>query len=272
MSGGAALLIATLIGVFITPDGIVIGTDSALSDLGGHVGREQKYCITGPRSVVTMQGAYVLADTETKASVELHNRFRELCSQIGSSLSPMTLRAQAEHIANALKADLIAFFERMPAEAVVNYASNPVIARVAVTGYGERGPESVVVGLGIASERSTNRWQAQVQPLARLTFSACGVRFHGQEGVVNILRTDKGVRLPKAELQKSDVSALATLLQGNCAGASTSSATAMFVQAVRMTVTFGPGFGVPQGSVSPPMDIVVIPRDGVIETKQVTSW
>jgi hypothetical protein len=143
---------------------------------------------------------------------------------------------------------------------------------VAVTGYGERGPESVVVGLGIASERSTNRWQAQVQPLARLTFSMCGVRFHGQEGVVNILRTDKGVRLPKAELQKSDVSALATLLQGNCAGASTSSATAMFVQAVRMTVTFGPGFGVPQGSVSPPMDIVVIPRDGVIETKQVTSW
>ena len=82
---------ATLIGVFITPDGIVIGADTALSNLGGQVASQQKYCITGPRSVATMQGAYWLEDSVTKATVELHNRFRELCSQVGSSLSPMTL-------------------------------------------------------------------------------------------------------------------------------------------------------------------------------------
>jgi hypothetical protein len=34
---GGALLIATLIGVFITPDGIVIGADTALSSIGGYV-------------------------------------------------------------------------------------------------------------------------------------------------------------------------------------------------------------------------------------------
>ena len=87
-----ALLVATLIGVFITPDGIVIGADTALSNLGGQVASQQKYCITGPRSVATMQGAYLLEDTVTKATVELHNRFRDLCEQVGSSLSPMTLR------------------------------------------------------------------------------------------------------------------------------------------------------------------------------------
>ena len=94
-----ALLVATLIGVFITPDGIVIGADTALSTLGGQVANQQKYCITGPRSVATMQGAYLLEDTVTKATVELHNRFRDLCGQVGNSLSPMTLEQQAALVA-----------------------------------------------------------------------------------------------------------------------------------------------------------------------------
>ena len=272
MGAGIALLVATLIGVFITPDGIVVGTDTALSNLGGQVASQQKYCITGTRSVATMQGAYWLEDSVTKATVELHNRLRELCAQVGT-LSPMTLRQQADHIANALKADLVEFLERLPPEAVVSYASNPVIARVAVSGYSEKGPESVVVGIGIATDRATNRWEAQVRPFARLTFStACGVRFHGQESVVSILQTDKGVRIPKAELQQTDVARLAGLLRGECGDASTRSAPGMFLQAVRLTVTLGPGFGVPQGAVSLPVDIVVIPRDGAIDVQRVTSW
>ena len=267
-----ALLLATLIGVFITPDGIVIGADTALSNIGGQVASQQKYCVTGPRSVATMQGSYSLKDTVTDATVELNERFRELCSQIGS-LPPMTLRQQADHIANALKTDLVKFLERLPAADVVTmYSSRPVVARVAVTGYGERGPESIVVGLGIASERSASRWEAQVQPLARLTFMDCGVRFQGQDDVVNLVRTDKGVRLPKAELQQPDVAKLSSLLRGECGDASIRSTPAMFVQAVRLTMTLGPGFGIPQGTVGLPIDIVVIPRDGAIEVTQIKSW
>ena len=267
-----ALLVATLIGVFITPDGIVIGADTALSNLGGQVASQQKYCITGPRSVATMQGAYWLEDSVTKATVELHNRFRDLCGQVGNSLSPMTLEQQAEHIANELRTDLVDFLQRLPAADVITYASQPVVARIAVSGYGERGPESVVVGLGIAIDRPTNRWEAQVRPLARLTFSECGVRFHGQESVVNVVRTDKGVRIPRSELQQPDVAKLSSLLRGECGDASIRSAPAMFVQAVRLTMTLGPGFGIPQGSVGLPIDIVVIPREGSIEVTQVKSW
>ena len=209
----------------------------------------------------------------TKETAELHNRFRDLCTQVGSSLSPMTLRQQADHIAYALKADLVKFLEGLPAAAVVaTYSSSPVVARVTVTGYGERGPESIVVGLGIAIERATGRWEAQVQPLSRLTFSDCGVRFQGQEGVVNIVRTDKGVRIPRAELQQPDVLKLGSLLNGDCADASIRSAPAMFVQAVRLTMTLGPGFGVPQGAVGLPIDIVTIPREGAIEVTQIKSW
>jgi hypothetical protein len=266
-----ALLFATLIGVFITPDGIVVGADTALSNLGGTVGSQQKYCVTSPRSVATMQGQYWLEDAVTRATVELHGRFRELCTQIGSSLTSMTLRQQADHIANALKSDLVAFLERLPAAAVLSaYASSPVVARIAVSGYGVAGPESVVVGLGIAMDRPTNRWEAQVQPLARLTFSECGVRFHGHESVVTALRTDKGI--PPPEREQADVAKLTTLLRGNCADASTRAAAAMFVQAVRLTMSLGPGFAIPQGAVSPPIDIVVIPREGPIDVSRVTSW
>jgi len=272
MGAGIALLVATLIGVFITPDGIVVGTDTALSNLGGQVASQQKYCITGTRSVATMQGAYWLEDSVTKATVELHNRFRELCAQVGT-LSPMTLRQQADHIANAIKADLVEFLERLPAVDVVNtYASSPVVARVTVTGYEERGPESVVVGIGLAIDRAKNRWEAQVRPLARLTFSDCGVRFQGQESVVNVLRTDKGVRIPRIELTHPDVAKLSGLLNGNCAQASVQSAVSMFVQAVRLTIVLGNGFGVPSGAVSLPIDVVTIPRDGAIEVSRVESW
>jgi hypothetical protein len=259
--------------VFITPNNIVIDADTALSNVSGHVASQQKFCVTGPRSVATMQGAYWLRDRVTEATVELHNRFRELCSQVGDSLSPMTLREQANRIANALRTDLTGFLEGLPAADVVAiYSSSPVVARVAVSGFGERGPESVVVGLGVAIDRTTNRWEVQVQPLSRLTFSDCGVRFHGQESVVTVLRTDKGVRIPKAELQQADVAKLAGVLRGECGEATTRSAPAMFLQAVRLTVTLGPGFGVPQGSVGLPVDIVTIPRDGSIEVTQITAW
>jgi hypothetical protein len=46
----------------------------------------------------------------------------------------------------------------------------------------------------------------------------------------------------------------------------------MFLQAVRLTVTLGPGFGVPPGTVALPVDVVVIPREGSIETTRLTSW
>ena len=266
------LLVATLIGVFITPDGIVIGADSALSNVGGQVASQQKYCVTGPRSVATMQGAYWLEDTVTKATAELHNRFREVCGQVGSATSPMTLQQQADQIANGLRADLVGFLEQMPAKDVITYASEPVVARIAVSGYGESGPESVVLGLGIAIDRPTNQWEVQVRPLARLTFSQCGVRFHGQESVVAVLRTDTGVRIPKVEFQQPDVTKLAGLLKGECGATTTRSATAMFLQAVRLTVTLGPGFGVPPGTVALPVDVVVIPREGSIETTRLTSW
>jgi hypothetical protein len=272
-SAGIALLYATLIGVFITPDGIVVGSDSALSNLAGQVAREQKYCVTGPKSVATLQGSYQLQDTVTKATVGLYDRFRDLCSQLHGSLAPLELQDQLNQIANGLKTDLERFLGTLPAADVIQmYSSNPVVARIAVTGYGKDGAQSIVVGLGVATDRATNRWEARVSPLPRLSFSGCGVRFHGQDGVVGALRNEGDVRLAPAELQNPDVTRLAGLIRGNCAGASPQSASTMFLQAVRLTVTFGPGFGIPQGTVGMPADVIVIPREGGPDVTRHESW
>src|SRR5687768_1310952 len=84
---GFAMLFATLIGVFITPDGIVVGTDTAVSSRRGQSIRE-KYCVTGPRSVATLQGVYELTDTETQATVALYDHFRDFCAQIDRTQLP----------------------------------------------------------------------------------------------------------------------------------------------------------------------------------------
>jgi len=268
-----ALLFATLIGVFITPDGIVVGSDTALSDLTGQVASQQKYCVTGPRSVATLQGSYLLQDSVTNATIELYRRFRDLCSQFEGSRPSVTLREQAEYIGNTLKADLVAFLERLPAAEVARtYSSSPVVARIAVTGYGDKGPESVVVGLGIVTDRATNKWQVLVRDLSRLTFAECGVRFHGQEDVVAALRKETDRRIAPAERQNADVTKLSALVRGNCSEASIRSAPSMFVQAVRLTVTLGVGFGIPKGTVSLPIDVVVIPRDGLLDVTHIDSW
>src|SRR6187549_3530038 len=130
--GSFALLFATLIGVFITPDGIVVGADSAVSSRRGQSTRE-KYCVTGPHGVSTLQGVYELTDTETNATVALYDEFREWCARIDRTQLPATLRGQAQFIAEALRTALDRFLEDVPAiEVLRQYSSNPVVARIAV--------------------------------------------------------------------------------------------------------------------------------------------
>jgi hypothetical protein len=269
-----SLLVATLIGVFITPDGIVIGADTALSNLGGQVASQQKYCITGPRSVATMQGAYSLEDTVTKATVELQNRFKELCAEVGGSMSPMPLRAQAEHIANGLKADLVEFLEqsacgsgrelrvesrrrqscrewlqrKRSGERRGWYRNRDRSRNESMGGAGASSRAPDVLGrlrceIPRAGERRHRRadGQRRAHPQSRHTTA----RSRETRRIVD--EASAGTRQPRRRAR-------------------------MFLQAVRLTVTLGPGFGVPQGAVSLPIDIVVIPRDGAIDVQRVTSW
>lgn len=270
---GLPFLFATLIGVFLTPDGIVVGADTSVSNRGGQESTRQKYCVVGPRAVATLQGVYELTDTETKATVALYDGFRELCAQTDRSRLPPTLRGQALSIAEALRASLVAFLDGVPAAEVVRrYASSSIVARVAVSGYDSNRPASVVVGLGVAVDVKSGRWEAQVQGLPRLTFDACGARFHGQDVVLTALRNQTDVRIPRGERQKADVTKLASVMRDNCAGVSIRSVPDLFRAATRLTMTLGTGFGIPKGSVNVPLDVVVIPTVGDIVVSRIDSW
>ena len=272
MTAGLSLLFATLIGVFITPDGIVVGADTAISSRSGQSMR-QKYCVTGPRAVSTLQGVYELTDRETNATVALYDHFREFCGKIDRTQLPPTLRGQAQFIAEALRTALDTFLEDVPAAEVVRqYASNPVVARISVSGYDEHGAGSVVVGLGIATDRATNRWETQIRNISNLTFQECGARFHGQEVVVLSLRSSRDLRVPKIERQKPDVEKLRSLVGGSCSDVSVRFAPRLFAEAARLTVAYGKGFGIQPGVVNLPLDIIVIPKDGTLDVSRLNTW
>src|SRR6185295_14776193 len=100
----------------------------------------QKYCVTGPRSVATLQGVYELTDTETQATIALYDRFREFCAEIDRTQLPPTLREKAAYIAEALRTSLDTFLRGVPADEVIRqYGSSPVVGRVAVSGYDDGG-------------------------------------------------------------------------------------------------------------------------------------
>ena len=270
--GTFALFFATLIGVFITPDGIVVGADTAISSRAG-TSMRQKYCVTGPHVVSTLQGVYELTDTETKATLALYDEFREFCGKIDRTQLPPTLRGQAQFIAEALKSALDTFLKDVPAvEVVRQYSSSPVVARIAVSGYDEHGPGSVVVGLAIATDPATNRWETQIRIISSLTFKECGVRFHGQEVVVQSLRSARDLRVPKPERQKPDVETLKSLVGGSCSDASIALVPRLFAEAARLTVAYGKGFGIQPGVVNLPLDIIVIPKNGTLDVTRLNTW
>lgn len=268
----APFILATLIGVFITPDGVVVGTDTSISNRAGRISARQKYCVTGPRTVATLQGVYYLEDTETRTTVALYDRFQELCADAGRTTPSASLRTQAERIATALQETLDAFLATVPAGDVIRtYALRPVVARVAVSGYDGAGAGSVVIGLGIATDAKSNRWEIQIRGLSRSTFAECGARFHGQEVVVEALRAG-GPRIPAAERQKESVARLAAALKGGCALLSTVGAPGLFAEAARLTIGLGIQFGIPAGSVSLPLDVVTIPAAGPIRATRIESF
>ena len=268
---GLTLLFATLIGVFITPDGIVVGADTAITSRSGQSSR-QKYCVTGPRSVATLQGVYELRDTETNATVALYDHFRDFCARIDRTQLPPKLPDKAEYIAEALREALDRFLRDVPAaEVIARYASSPIVARVAVSGYDDEGPSSAVVGLGIATDTAANKWQVQVRDLSRLTFRECGVRFHGQDVVVLALRNGSDARISASEREKPDAKRLSALIGGSCSDASRQSAPDLFAEAVRLTMALGNSFGIQPGVVNLPLDLVVIPRSGDMTVSRIDS-
>ncbi len=200
----------------------------------------------------------------------LYEHFRQICAEIDRTRLPRALGPQARVIAELVRAKLTAFLETVPAaDVVARYSSSPLVARVAVSGYDDDGPGSVVVGVGVATDAKSKRWEAQVTGLSGPTFETCGARFHGQDVVVAAVRSGTDVRIPIVERQKESVARLSAALRDECSDTSMKSAPGMFREAARLTMGLGTGFGIPRGAVNLPLDVVVIPSSGAIEVSRI---
>ena len=95
------LVAATLIGVFLTPSGIVVGADGAGGVSDGTFVVLRKVVICGPRSIATLSGT-TAGSTELsgrRVMLDSHKIIAEACKSLQPSQS---VRTQTAEIARAL--------------------------------------------------------------------------------------------------------------------------------------------------------------------------
>lgn len=263
------MLVATLIGFFITAEGILIGADTAVTNNEGFRLIRPKYCQTGPHTVATLQGQYYFDHPPSKSTAALYNLFRDVCGAIERSGKPQGVAEQADAIIEVLRAEMAKYLARVPARDVELHPDSIVVARVTVAGYDGSQPVVTARGLSIIGTAET-RWEARSVVLPRLSFAACGSRFQGEEAVVEALRSGD-VRISPGDLRTPEVAALRRP-DGDCAKRDLAAARAMFVAATRLTIALGSQFNIRGGAVGPPVDLVVIPANGIVKAERLEKW
>src|SRR5262245_20369125 len=128
------LLIKTLIGIFITPIGIIVGANTAMSHQGRFIGTTSKYCQTTSLSVATIQGTYSAArPTSGVPEVEPLKQFTKICDTFAEGTP---VQQQAIRFADQIRRDFAGFGARISSDefgGLINPA-DPHIVYVMVAG------------------------------------------------------------------------------------------------------------------------------------------
>jgi hypothetical protein len=173
---------------------------------------------------------------------------------------------QADEISKRLTESLDAHLARVPPSEFVRLYKSLVVARVTVAGYENSRPKVDVRGIAVLGDGS-NGWRVQTQTLPRLTFSQCGVRFQGEEAVVDALKSDTDSRLRREDRTRPEVSLLKSP-DGKCSDAAT--ARSLFLTVVRLTIAHAPEFGIRDGAVGEPFDLMWIPESGDLRVERLS--
>ena len=259
--------IATLIGFVIASGGIFIGADTAVSNETGRLLTRPKYCQTGPRTVATFQGEVYFEHLGSGSTAPLYDLFHETCAELQKSNRPRPVVVQAEEFAERLTGSLAAHLARVPRAEFVRRIPSRVVTRISVAGYEYSIAAVDVRGIAILGN-AIDGWRAQSLRLSRLTFAQCGVRFQGEEAVVEALKTGTDRRLPPEEQNRPELSHWRNR-DGQCADQAT--ARALFLTALRLTISHGPAFKIQEGAVGPPIDLIWIPEKGEVQVTRLPS-
>lgn len=255
-------MFGTLIGVFITSAGIVLGVDSVLwnSPASGPT-RIDKTCLLSPRTVAAFEGGY--GDDRF-----LHRRFEESCTVLRRASATLSVEERADRLAGKLKQAYEARLGPVPVEA----ASLPApgsrhVASVVVAGYDGMTP--LVTVREIRWERSRKgKWQVVVDT-GKLSFQDCGAKFIGEDGVASLL-LDTSVHFAQVKQSREVRAAVAANRhrQSDSCFLSTFSveeAKGLYRTAVVLTIDHAEEFVIQSGAVGGRLHLLTIPPDGPVQ-------
>lgn len=260
-------MFGTLIGIFITSAGIVIGADSILwgSNTPGPA-RGEKTCQPSLRSVAALEGWYGEA-------LYLHRRFHEACRALRQSPKLLSVEEQADQLIRKLQR---AYQDRTgalpPNAASLPPPSSKHVASLAVAGFDGANP--LVTVREIRWEKTRNgQWRLIAERVGKLSFQGCGAKFLGEDGIASLLLDTS----PHFEQEKHRPEVRAAIranrlrLEENCASSSftVEDAKALYKTAVRMTIDHGEEFLIQNGAVGGRLHLFTISAEGSIKEDQV---
>ncbi len=256
-------MFGTLIGIFLTSTGIMIGADTVL--WGGsapHPTRVEKTCLSSQRSVAVFEGWY-------GERLSLHQQFQAVCKTLSRSRRPVSVEDQADLLIRKL-------FDKYREEAgppsatagVPSTPADPHIASVAVAGFDGTTPTVAVRELRWEKTRK-GQWRVTSGRVGKLSFDGCGVRFLGDERVAALLLDRSGHF--ERDKQRPEVSraieANRLRAEDHCflSAFSVEDAKVLYKLAVRATIDHGEAFEMETGAVGGQLHLMTIPLDGPVE-------
>jgi Proteasome subunit len=256
-------MLGSLIGIFLTSAGIVIGADSAVPGSSWlDPTRVEKACKPSRRSVAVMQGWY-------GEQLYLARRFHDSCRELTRSSKSISVERQADRLIRKLQKAYKEHIGPLPP----NMANLPPPSRrhvsyLAVAGYDGRTPVATVREL--RWEKSPDgKWQLITERSDYLSFEQCGAKFVGETTIATMLLD--GTEYFDKEKDRPEVLAGRKVnlvsKQGDCASSffSVQEAKNLYKFVVRMTIDHAGDFLIDNGDVGGRLRVFTIPLSGSIK-------
>ncbi len=256
-------MFGTLIGIFLTSTGIMIGADTVLwGSNTPQPTRIDKTCAPSQRSIAAFEGWY-------GERLSLHRQFQSVCKTLSRSRKPVPIDEQADRLMRTV----FDKYREQAGSASSRAAALPApvnrhIAAVVVAGFDGATPMVAVRELRWEKNRKGD-WRVMSGRVGKLSFDGCGARFLGADGVAALL-LDRSAHFDR-DKQRPEVSraieANRLRAEDHCflSAFSTEDAKAVYKLAVRATIDHGETFQMETGAVGGQLHLLTIPSDGPIQ-------
>jgi hypothetical protein len=260
-------MFGTLIGIFLTSAGILIGADTVLwgSNAPGPT-RGEKTCTPSERSVAAFEGWY-------GEELYLYKHFHDLCQTLARSSKSLSLEEQADKLIQKLQQKYRDHAGPFPAHAAsLPPPSSKHVAFIAVAGFEDTTPSVTVRELRWEKNRK-GQWRLITERVGKLSFQGCGAKFLGQDGIAALL-LDTSPHFEQ-EKHRPDVRAASRAnrlrKEDNCFLSlfTVDDARTLYKTAVRMTIDHGEEFHIENGTIGGRLHLLTIPTAGSIQEELV---